>query len=88
MIAIMLRDKLDRLVRHKVDEPSQWAFQSQIRYYIELSENVKSDNNKTLDFRGQRRGLGSRPSSRVSRNQISLEKIHSDMTQDDQTIKE
>jgi hypothetical protein len=87
MIAIMLRDKLDKLVLHKIEEPSHWIFQSQIRYYIELAEHINNDANKTfMDLKSQIRRNKSGKKSGMS--MYSYKKITSEMTVEEQIQQE
>ena len=81
----MLRDKLDKLVSNKIEEPSHWMFQSQIRYYIELAEHINSDANKTfMDLKGQIHG-------NIKQNKLnfrSYKKINTELTVEEQIPKE
>jgi hypothetical protein len=87
MIAIMLRDKLEKLISNKVEEPSHWIFQSQIRYYIELAEHVNNDTNRTfLDLKSQMRG--NHQKEKLAENIFSYKKINTEMSMGEQLGKE
>ena len=42
LLSINLRDRLERLIEAKVEKASDWMFQSQIRYYVEFSDQESS----------------------------------------------
>ena len=47
MIMIMLRDRITKLIRKKVEDTTCWEFQAYIRYYLELVEdNTHGKKNK------------------------------------------
>ena len=46
MITILLRDRINKLIKSKVDNCKSWEYLSILRYYIELKDNFDLQNQK------------------------------------------